>query len=314
MCISLDFEKYWGVHDTISPYPIESFNKVSEIVDRLLVLFKKYDIHCTWATVGLLNFKTYEELANYTKNIVIPYQNHDYSPFPITKHQLKELDNTIFTAQPEIDKIIKSEGQELASHTFSHFYCLEKGQNSDDFQIDLGAFKTIVSPDATSIVFPRNQVNTDYLDHCFKAGFTAYRGNQNSKFWRNSAFEKETFFQKTGRTLDAYIKLEKNPPITWDSLKTNPKQPVNIPACRFLRPSRFIKPIENLKVKRIKKEMLQAARTGSIYHLWWHPHNFINHTDQNFNQLESILSYFKDLRKDYDFESLNMNEIYHKID
>ena len=32
---------------------------------------------------------------------------------------------------------IKNEKQEIGSHTFSHYYCLEKGQTKEDFREDL---------------------------------------------------------------------------------------------------------------------------------------------------------------------------------
>ena len=55
--ISLDFELFWGVRDhrTLEDYG-ENVRNVHKIVPGLLALFDKYDIHCTWATVGFLFF------------------------------------------------------------------------------------------------------------------------------------------------------------------------------------------------------------------------------------------------------------------
>ena len=38
-----------------------------------------------------------------------------------------------------IEEVLRHPGQEVASHTFSHFYCLEKGQTAEDFRADLEA-------------------------------------------------------------------------------------------------------------------------------------------------------------------------------
>ena len=36
----------------------------------------------------------------------------------------------------------------------------------------------------------------------------------------------------------------------------------------------FSEIINSLRLNRIKNEIIQAAKAGEIYHLWWHPHNF----------------------------------------
>ena len=51
-------------------------------------------------------------------------------------------------------------GQEVGSHTFSHFYCLEQGQHEVDLRADLAAARSIArlyGLELTSLVLPRNQ-------------------------------------------------------------------------------------------------------------------------------------------------------------
>jgi hypothetical protein len=55
--------------------------------------------------------------------------------------------------------------------------------------------------------------------------------------------------------------------------------------------------------------MTIAARNNEFYHLWWHPHNFGNHSEENMSGLKEILSHFSFLQKEYGMESLNMGEI-----
>ena len=59
--------------------------------------------------------------------------------------------------------------------------------------------------------------------------------------------------------------------------------------------------------------MSSAAKTGNIYHLWWHPHNFGKHTIANFSFLEKILLHYKMLNHKYGFESVNMKELTNKV-
>jgi hypothetical protein len=55
--------------------------------------------------------------------------------------------------------------------------------------------------------------------------------------------------------------------------------------------------------------MTLAAKNKEFYHLWWHPHNFGNHTQQNLDGLMQIANHFMKLNKDYGMISLNMGEI-----
>ena len=55
--------------------------------------------------------------------------------------------------------------------------------------------------------------------------------------------------------------------------------------------------------------MRSAARKKEIYHLWWHPHNFGDHPVENLEDLKNILRHYRDLKRQYGFESLTMKGI-----
>ena len=71
--ISLDFELFWGVRDhrTLENYG-ENILNVHQVVPRLLELFAKYNVHCTWATVGFLFFKEKQEMLSYLPSQCTP--------------------------------------------------------------------------------------------------------------------------------------------------------------------------------------------------------------------------------------------------
>ena len=73
----------------------------------------------------------------------------------------------------------------------------------------------------------------------------------------------------------------------------------------IFRPLEFL---EGLKLRRIKKQMLHAAKNGLTFHLWWHPHNIGVRTREHLQQLEEIFHYYAQLRETYGMESLNMRE------
>jgi peptidoglycan/xylan/chitin deacetylase (PgdA/CDA1 family) len=312
-CISLDFERFWGIRDVKNYEQIEvELTYIQDVTNKLLTIFEIHEIHATWATVGLLGHESLADLLAFNTDASISYADQHFSPYPLTKNGLAQLNESIFLAKDQIRAILKTPHQELASHTYAHYYCLENGQTIEDFKADIAKMKILgerLSHKFVSLVLPRNQVNTDYLKLAHENGIIAYRGNQINRYWKNSSFQKEGFVKKVMRVLDAYFPMSKTSSIRLKDLKKKKNGPVNIPANRFLRPYYHGKWLENRKVKRIKKEMTTAAKNGKIYHLWWHPHNFAQNQSQNFAQLKEILEHYTYLNEVYGFASMNMQEI-----
>ena len=310
--ISLDFEKFWGIRDkrTIKDYKLNLEN-VDIIVLELLKLFEEEKIHATWATVGMLAFNSKKDLLNNIPNKLPTYVNMNLSPYNYVFEE--ELDTKFHFAVDIIKKIIDTNNQELASHTFSHYYCSEDGQTEACFNFDLNknieTIKEKFGIEMSSIVFPRNQVNEKYLKCLSKNNIRCYRGNENNWIY-NSNME---FILKRGfRLLDSYFNLTGSN--TYDLAKIDKKIPHNIPSSYFLRP---VKPQKSffklLKLWRIKGQMTQAAKKNQVFHLWWHPHNFGNDIQANVLFLKEIISHFNNLKERYNMESLNMSEISKKI-
>jgi hypothetical protein len=85
---------------------------------------------------------------------------------------------------------------------------------------------------------------------------------------------------------------------------------IDVPASRFLRPWKPKSSVYNsLHVRRIKNEMTRAAKAGTHYHLWWHPHNMGKHSDGNFAQLGAILDHFVMLRDTHGMTSATMTDV-----
>jgi peptidoglycan/xylan/chitin deacetylase (PgdA/CDA1 family) len=311
--ISLDFELMWGVRDhrTIENYG-QNIANVHIVVPRLLKLFEKYDIHCTWATVGLLFLKDKSEIVEKLPSLLPTYHNTLLSPYPyIASNNLQQK----YHFAPNLVSAIKeSNGQELATHTFSHYYCLENGQNINQFEADIEmAVKVSEKFDVKmrSIVFPRNQCNQAYLHICQKYGIHNYRGTENHWIYTSRSRNNESRFRRACRLLDAYVNLSGHHIFLPEVVKNT--QMLNVPSSRFLRPySKKLAIFERIRLSRITNSIRQAAKTGSIFHLWWHPHNFGNNIEENFKFLEEILVFFKAMKEKHNITSLNMEEIRQK--
>jgi hypothetical protein len=313
-CISLDFEKYWGMRDKIEiDLYKENLLAVNSVVDKILFIFNENFIHSTWATVGFLFFENKEELLKNIKDIDMPnYDNSKINPYSYIYE--KSLDNQIHFSVEEIIKIKNTKYQEIATHTFSHYYCLEEGQNIKNFDSDLTKAIEIAATkfdlETNSIVFPRNQVNKSYLETLSKNGLLCFRSNPDSFLYVERNSSKENNIIRLLRLIDSYINISGFHGYDTEKNIFNSNILINIKASMFLRPfNEKFKHIEKFKILRIKNAMTNAAKKNKIFHLWWHPHNFGKNMNENFNNLNIIVDHYKYLESKYGMKSMNMEEI-----
>lgn len=310
--ISLDFELHWGVseHRTIESYG-ENLRKTPIVIERLLDLFEIYQIHATWATVGMLFCRNKHELkANIPIGKRPIYENEKLSNYRLISNIGESiLDDPYHYALPLINKISQKKGQEIATHTYSHYYCLEKGQLEKNFKEDITTALTVAKKEnfeIKSIVFPRNQYNNSHLKIVVEEGINTFRGNEHHWMYAPKSRAEETSLRRLCRLLDSYIKISGDNTylINFD------EKPINVPSSRFLRPFEpKLAFLDSLRLRRICSEMTYAAKNNRLFHLWWHPHNFGKYLEKNLDFLKKILTHYSKLRNEFNFQSMNMKEV-----
>lgn len=313
LIISLDFELRWGLRDHgHSNETNKSILGVWEVIPKMLNMFHKYEVKATFAVVGFLFAANKTEILKFSPEPKPKYINQKLSPYSGYLNLIGEDEqcDKYHFASELVNKIKHNTNHEIATHTFSHYYCLEEGQTKESFEADLLSAIEIAKNHGIkikSIIFPRNQVNEFYLSICQKYGITSYRGNEKAWYYRAERRIDETLFKRVFRLIDSYINISGHncyPPQGIGNSDIS-----NIPSSRFLRPySPKFKYIENLRLKRITKSMDFAAKEGLIYHLWWHPHNFGINQNENFYILEKILTHYKHLHTKFGFQSTTMRE------
>src|SRR5882762_487190 len=240
LVISLDFELHWGVRDKLSVADYrQNLVGARRAVPAMLELFTEFGVHATWATVGFLFFESKRELVEALPARRPAYVHHELSPYEaLDGVGENERDDPFHFAPSLIRRIADTPHQEVGTHTFSHYYCLEAGQVDADFRADLEAAVAVARAKLgrrpESIVFPRNQVAPPYLGVCREVGLVAYRGNLAGWTYRARSEERESLFRRGVRLADAYVPLtgRNSEPLMTGTAAT----PVNIPASRYLRP------------------------------------------------------------------------------
>jgi len=310
--ISLDFELFWGVRDnrTVAEYGA-NLRGVHEAIPALLDLFQEFRIHATWAAVGLLFFRDHAELlANLPPERPL-YADPTFCPYGYIE-QAGSLEPVLHFAPDLIERIRAVPGQEIGTHTFSHFYCLEEGGTVAAFAADIAAAQAVAQArglEISSIVLPRNQFAEEHLAVLARAGIRAYRGNEPHRLYHFTEQARNTRVKRILRIVDAYANLTGHH--LFDPFAApRPDGLVDVPASRFLRPwdSRLAW-LEGLRLARIRASLDQAATTGRGFHLWWHPHNFGVNTARNIAFLRRVLEHFARLRERRGMRSLNMHEV-----
>jgi peptidoglycan/xylan/chitin deacetylase (PgdA/CDA1 family) len=312
LVISLDFEIHWGVRDhrpANSPYRTNLLGE-RQAIPAMLRLFEAYGIHATWATVGMLFARTRDEWQALSPRVKPHYTRSELFPYDEPLGEDEEADPLHF-APTLIGLIRDTPGQEIATHTFSHYYCLEHGQSAETFAADLESARSamtrfgLAAPE--SIVFPRNQRNAKYDDVLQKSGIKVFRGNQRSWMHANGDSPGLSNLHRAFRLVDTYAGGKHL--IDWDDVE-QANGLFNVPASFFFRPySDRLKPLEKIRIRRLRRALRSAAEERKIIHLWWHPHNFGSHLEENLGALEEILSEFSALSRSCGMQTLTMNEV-----
>jgi peptidoglycan/xylan/chitin deacetylase (PgdA/CDA1 family) len=313
LVLSLDFELAWGLRDQMTGDSQfrERLMGARRVVPRLLELFEEFEVSATWATVGFLFARSREELLRFAPADRPAYENDRLSPYQEVLGESEE-DDPIHYAASLVRAIQQTPRQELATHTFSHYYCSEPGQSRETFRADIASACAIAATygvQLRSIVFPRNQHNRAYDDVLLDLGFRTFRGNPLSPSWDFSDFKgSRRGWKRLGRFSDVYFGRGTSKTVDWTDMR-EPSGLSNVRASGMLRPfSPALQHLETLRLERIRRSFHAAARHGRIVHLWWHPHNFGFHQEENLTFLRRVLVEFSKFREQYDMRSLSMDE------
>jgi hypothetical protein len=310
--ISLDLELYWGVRDFLPSNEAywENLRGERKAIRAILDVFEEFGVAATWATVGFLFAGSPDECESFRPNVLPEYKDAALSPYGEFSDDASVERHFLF-APDQIELIRNTPRQEIGTHTFSHYYCLEPGQTPEAFEADIESAVKVAGEKAVtlrSIVFPRNQHNPQYDQILLKHGISCYRGNQSARMYQFDGPTLHNPFFKATRLADTFVNLSGNNTLKWDTVWRDGM--ANVAASIFLRPvSSGNSFLEKMQFRRIARSVEFAARNNEIFHLWWHPHNFGTNLDANIGLLRKILTSYQNLSEEYGIRSLTMTEV-----
>jgi hypothetical protein len=141
-----------------------------------------------------------------------------------------------------------------------------------------------------SLVFPRTQCHREALAILTRHGITSYRGRRPGWLHAPSRSQLLDTAKRRLRLTDNFSLLIPDAAVSLTKVLERPRgQPVNLVASRFVRAfePRFRR-FESLRVHRMQSEMITAAESGWLYHLWMRPQEFGPHLHENLVALDNL--------------------------
>lgn len=308
--ISFDYELHWAYPETPLQQRLIAYQRTPAIVDRLLELFIQNNIHATWATVGSIMLQNAAEWKSFAPHVQPSYQQSSMSVYHLLQQHQQYLEQypEAFFNSAQVQKIAVTHGQELATHTFSHYYCNAAGQTLEQFRADLLAAKTVAQHKGytlTSIAFPRHQVSTDYLQTAFECGIQRARVLPIGYYRQSIKNPLGKFLVE--KLLPSILLIN---PLSY-TLPNVTAPPVQMPFSQKLPLITNAADINsyNRRIHRVLMEITHAAKHNKCYHLYWHPEDFGFFPEENFTGLGKIIARVKDMQKKYDMKMVNMQEL-----
>ncbi len=298
--LSLDFELIWGTLDLFGPGRFRAACEVERevIIDRLLELLVEFEVPATWCIVGHLFL---DQCDGKHLDVIRP-QRDWFAHDPGTDLER----DPIFYGRDLIQKIRDcSVPQEIGSHSFSHVLFGEDQCRRETAESEIAACVSVARDqglDLRSFAFPRNQVG--HLDVLRNHGFTSYRGPEPS--W----YDKPSWpspFKRLAHLWDVVSASE--PPVVLPRARADGL--CNIPGSMIYFPMHGLRryvPMSR-RIRRAFKGLDAAVREQRIFHLWFHPTNLSDGTDEMFKGLRAIFGRAKQLRKEGKIDLLTMREL-----
>lgn len=251
--------------------------QVRHVVPALLELFAAHDMRVTWAAVGAIGCRDWDDYFRRA-----PSPPNYKSPALAIKREYADLDpdGLLHFAPDLMHAIIATSGQELGTHTFSHLYLREEGITAADVAADLTAVSKLYEEQfgtlPRSLVFPRNQ--PAFLDVVRASSVKIWRGNPDAWYYECEDSRNNGPLPRALKLIDGinpFCRLAT--PLTNDMTRASLFLRLNLP--RYLWAAH---------TQRIKGE-LASLSSGEIFHIWFHPHNLGQDSELRLSRVAQVL-------------------------
>jgi hypothetical protein len=299
--ISIDLEMLWGLlHriDATNDSYLTNIEAVPRVANNMLDFFESRKCVTSWGAVDALRFSNAHELYAFL-NVNNLEEGYRSLMFDIEKKESIFGSDLLF-APSLIERLENSPLVELGSHSFTHSaYCGDLATEAlSELEILASAANFNFGKNSRSpfYIFPRNSYNRKLVTLLQRNGFKSYRGVATSRIY--SQRSNASMLLRALRKTDTYMGLfepSKSALLEYPELSIR-----NHRATIFFRPATGQILLQQAQLNRLKKHLEYCSKNGLTAHIWWHPHNFSSHFDENMDILEKMFDFM-----DVEFDLIN---------
>ena len=302
MIFSLDLELAWGTRGRPSAAHVGPYlDGTRYAIDRLLTLFEDHEVPATWAIVGSLL------LGRGTDD------SHDW----LSDDRFRDVPrgNSITEPRWYAEDILRSiqecsTTQEIGCHTLTHLYVDPTPAGREAFREELRRFRQLFDQllleQPITFIYPKAMMG--HFDVLAEEGFRCFRGPEPR--WYESL--PGVHLPAAIRVLDGKLALTPNvslPQLTKERLWM-------LPSSQFYSPRMSVGRHVTVaqRVRKACEGLRKAALDRGIFHLWTHPFNLGQSTDELIEGLDAILREARQLRDEDRLEIVSMGELAMQLD
>ena len=301
--ISLDFELAWGTRgrpaaSRVGPY----LDGTRNAVRLLLRLLEQYEIPATWAIVGSLLLGRSGDVERH------PWLSDDgFSDIPVGDSASAPRWYAEDVIEWLLDHPVR---QEIACHTLAHRFVDDSAEGRDRFRQELRQFRQLFDEryleQPTSFIFPKAKMG--HFDVLAEEGFRCIRGPESGWFEALPG----TLLPAGFRLIDARLAVQPKVGLP----ERMPESIWVLPSSQFYSPFMSVGRRVSVKarVRKAVKGLHAAVGQKRLYHLWTHPFNLGERTDELLGGLEQVLQEAQRLREAGQLEVLTMRELSERLD
>ncbi|MDF1844154.1 MAG: polysaccharide deacetylase family protein [Rubripirellula sp.] len=297
MLLSLDLELAWGTRGRPSASKVGPYlDGTRNAVERMLELCVEYEVPATWAIVGGLLLGEGPDKTHCWLND----EQHADIPRGTTNSQPHWYAEDIVRSIKDCKTV-----QEIGCHTLTHMYVDPTPRGREPFRIELQRFRQLFDqrgwPQPITFIYPKAMMG--HFDVLAEEGFLCYRGPEPR--WYETL--PTVRLPAALRMLDGKLALRPNvdfPERTNEGLWM-------LPSSQFYSPRMSVgRHVSTARrVQKAHKGLQQAAKSGGVFHLWTHPFNMGQCTDELMGGLKQIFHEAASLRDAGKLELLTMGDL-----
>ncbi len=306
--LSLDCEGKWGMADHINAYHETHFTtaNIEAAYAQILAPLKEYNIPASFAFVAAFTqsveqFKRHKDFFYNTPQSYTAWLAKFYN-------DMEKQNYEGWFCPAALTRVQDAGIHEVASHSCFHRPFVESELTLEEAEYDFRAAQELLAHKPETFIYPRNVVGFTPL--LKKYGFIGYRSGIDydtpSSLPESLAILRQSIFSKLdspriakairGMTARKLLNLAAE-----FNIATPSETPIAegiVPAGYFLNwPHGLRKYVPDaITQMRWKNIIKDAVKSNGVVHMWFHPHNFINHPTMrdNFVQIMRTVAEYRD--------------------